>query len=150
MDNLKLKIKIRERARYYKIPVLMVTGNGPNVIIDVERFDTEHNLSLLSGRLKKEVIQKVESLNSSKATVQEKAFLARDFIGEEFLTERLRDSFKLIDGQLAGIPQLAESMFLRGAALCHLVRRLAVGDEVLSGRYYLELDSIADKDNFKK
>src|SRR3989344_7615941 len=32
MDNLKLKIEIRERARRARIPVLMVTGNGPNVI----------------------------------------------------------------------------------------------------------------------
>lgn len=142
MDNLKLKIKIREKARYYKVPVLMVTGNGPNVIIDVERFDIDHNLPLLNGRLKKEIIKKIESLDSAKAAVREKAFLARDFMGEEFLTQRLRDSFKLIGGQLAGIPQLAESMFLRGACLCYFTRSIVVGGEITSGRYYLNLDAI--------
>jgi hypothetical protein len=37
MDNLVLKIKIRELAKKYKIPVIMVTGNESDIILDIER-----------------------------------------------------------------------------------------------------------------
>ena len=55
MDNLALKIAIRERARFHRIPVVMVTGNGSNVIIDVERYDLNPKLKILNGLLDKKV-----------------------------------------------------------------------------------------------
>lgn len=142
MDNLKLKIAIRERARAHKIPVLMVTGNGENVIIDVERFDLNPKLPLLNGKLRKEVLKKIYSLRYDGGTIKDKVLLARDFMGAVLLTKRLRQSFHLVGSSLAGIPQLAESSFLRGAALCYFVRQIAIGKKVHSGRYELRLDSI--------
>ena len=139
-DNLKLKIALREKARKYRIPVLMVTGNGENIIIDVERFDQNPRLPLLSGYLKQGVIDKIQKIQPGKGTFQERVFLARDFMGAKYLTRRLQDSFKLVGLKLAGIPQLAESSFLRGAALAYLVRQIANGKKVSSGRYYLKLD----------
>ena len=142
MDNLKLKILIREEARKNKIPVLMVTGNGPNVIIDVERFDLDQKAPLLNGHLRPEVIKKIQQMDASKTPFKERVFLARDFIGAKYLTKRLRNSFPLVGRKLASIPQLAESSFLRGAALCYFVRQIAIGKKVSSCRYYLNLDQI--------
>ncbi len=142
MDNLKLKIAARERARRARIPVLMVTGNGPNVIIDVERFDQSPRLPLLSGRLSSRVIKGIEDLAPGKGTLRERILLARDFMGIRHLHERLQKSFMLVGSRLAGIPQIAESSFLRGAALCYFARQIAVGARVPSGRYTLSLDSI--------
>lgn len=142
MDNLKLKIVIREKARKYRIPVLMVTGNGENIIIDIERFDQNPRLPLLSGYLKKTIIDKIQKIQPGKGTFEERIALARDFMGEKYLTKRLRDSFKLVGSKLAGIPQIAESSFLRGAALCYFVRKIANKEKIPSGRYYLKLDSI--------
>lgn len=142
MDNLKLKILIRQEARKNKIPVLMVTGNGPNVIIDIERFDLDPKTPLLNSRLRKEVIEKIQTMDPEQTPFQKRVFLARDFIGAKYLTQRLRDSFPLVGRKLASIPQLAESSFLRGAALCYFVRQVAVGKKISSGRYYLNLDQI--------
>ena len=139
MDNLDLKIKIREIARIHKIPVLMVTGNGENVIIDVERFDINNNAPLLNGYLKPPVIEKIKRGTES---FEEKIKLARDFMGAEYLVKRLQDSFKQVGKSLAGIPQLSESSFLRGAAVCFFVRQIVLGNKVLPGRYFLKLDSI--------
>ena len=141
-DNLKLKIAIREKAREYRIPVLMVTGNGENIIIDVERFDQNPRLPLLNDYLKQSVIDKIQKIQPGKGTLKERIILARDFMGTKYLTRRLQDSFKLVGLKLAGIPQLAESSFLRGAALAYLVRQIANGKKVSSGRYYLKLDNI--------
>lgn len=141
MDDLRLKIKIRERAKFYRIPVLMVTGNEAGLIVDIERFDIEQNLQLLNGYLKKDVVEKINKL-SPKASIEEKANLARDFMGKELLASRLNKSFNLIGKGLIGIPQISESSFLRGAVLSYFSRQIAIGEEVISGRYLLNLDSL--------
>lgn len=144
MDNLPLKISIREEARNQQIPVVMVTGNGANVIVDVERYDLQPQLPILNGYLKEDIIRAAKSKTLGSLSMQERVFLARDFMGEKYLTKRLRDSFKEVGKQLAGIPQLAESSFLRGAAVSYVVRSILNGESMPSGRYFLELDQIVD------
>lgn len=144
MDNLRLKIMIREHAKKHRIPVLMVTGNGENVIVDVERFDLNPKLALLNGHLKPEIYKKV--MNPAKIFAgREKLMLMRDFMGQKFLTGRLKKSFLEVGMKLAGIPQLAESSFLRGSALCFLMRKIASGEKIPSGRYHLRLDTLIHK-----
>lgn len=136
MDNLKLKILMRERAKHFKIPVLMVTGNAENVIIDVERYDQDNNLEIMNGLLSKEVYDSIE--NNIKS-VKQKIELARDFMGIEVLDKKLIDSFSLVGKTLAGIPQLAESSFMRGAAICYFARKILYGENIKSGRYHLKI-----------
>lgn len=145
MDHLWLKIKIREVARASKIPVVMVTGNAENVILDVERFDLDPKLPLLNGHLKPHILKRILELPEKPVAFKEKIKLCRDFIGERFLTPRLQQSFKdAFMGKLAGIPQLAESSFLRGAVICYAVRQITLGKKMSSGRYFLNLTDIID------
>src|SRR3989344_6211803 len=139
MDNLPLKIKIRELARKHKTPTIMVTGNGENVIIDIERFDLEPYMPLMSGYLKQGVIDRIAGGPKS---FDEKIMLARDFMGVKYLNKRLVDSFDLVGTKLAGIPQIAESSFLRGAAIAYTVRQIATKGKLPSGRYNLRLDDV--------
>ncbi len=145
-DNLKLKIAIREVARKNGIPVVMVTGNGPNVIIDIERFDLDQNTPLLNGLLNSEVVEKINTINPKTASIQQKVLLARDFMGEQHLTEKLNNSFLLVGTELSGIPQLSESSFARGAAIAGVVRELILyPNSVKGGRYIFGLDSVLMK-----
>lgn len=139
-DNLKLKINIRNMAKKYKIPVLMVTGNGDNVLVDVERYDLDDSLSLLSGFLSEDLINKIQSTEKGKGSFEERVILARDFMGSEYLDSRLVDSFSSVGKTLVGIPQLAESSFLRGAVICHFAKKILLKENVLSGRYKILLD----------
>ena len=68
--------------------------------------------------------------------------LMRDFMGGEFLVKELRESFDRVGIDLAGIPQLAEATFLRGASLAYFARKILITKDVPSGRYKLELDGI--------
>ena len=139
-DNLPLKIKIRERARMHGIPVLMVTGNGSNVIVDVERFDKDNTLPLMSGFLKESVI---ETVKEGPKDFDTKILLARDFMGSKFLVPKLRESFSQIGKSLAGIPQLGEASFMRGAVLSYFTRAIfSDKNSISSGRYVVELDTI--------
>lgn len=139
MDNLLLKILVREKARHCRLPVLMVTGNGAGIILDVERFDLHPHLPLLNGYLRLAVIKKIKRGVTS---FEDKISLARDFMGQRFLTSRLRQSFSVVGKKLAGIPQLAEASFLRGAVLCYAVRQLALGQHLPSGRYHWKLEDM--------
>ena len=140
MDNLPLKIAIREHAKKYRIPVVMVTGNGENLILDVERFDLNPKLPLLNGYLKDAIIDKVKTGKLARMSFKQKILTARDFMGAKFLVPRLRESFLQVGTKLAGIPQLAEASFLRGAVLSYVVRQLATGKKVNSGRYHFRLN----------
>ncbi len=135
IDNLKLKISMREKARELKIPVVMVTGNGENVLVDVERYDLEPELPILAGYLDKTVIERISNIKPKEGTYKERIDLARDFMGTNYLDKRLVSSFDEVGTTLAGIPQLAESSFLRGAAIAHFAKKILLKEAVPSGRY---------------
>lgn len=141
-DNLKLKVEIRRLAKQHKIPVIMVTGNGSNVIIDVERYDLKKDIALMDGYLKSKVINKIDNTDPKDISIQEKIKLAQDFMGKEFLTKRLNQSFADLGKTLVGIPQLAESSFLRGGAICYFARLILLKANIPSGRYNLNIEGI--------
>ncbi|MHB1163557.1 MAG: ThiF family adenylyltransferase [Minisyncoccota bacterium] len=134
MDALPLKIMVREVARRERIPVIMVTGNAEGVLLDVERYDLEHDLPILNGLMESRVLEAITNPSGPLAP-QEKVALARDFMGTKYLDPRLVDSFSKFGNELVGIPQLAESSFLRGAALCYAAKAIVLGRPLSSGRY---------------
>jgi molybdopterin/thiamine biosynthesis adenylyltransferase len=140
MDNLPLKLFVRQRAKKYKIPVIMVTGNGENLILDIERYDQKKQPALLNGYINKGIINKVN--NFSQLSKQEKVSLAKDFIGSKYLSPRLLKSFSAVGITLAGIPQIAETSFLRGVILTQVVRKFASQTPLPSGRYFVKIDNI--------
>lgn len=143
MDNLYLKIKVRELAKKFKIPVIMATGNESNVILDIERYDISNRLKILNGYLVDAIKNRIINFTNTKETPEQKFLLARDFIGAKFLTNRMKNSFKLLSqGKLTGIPQLSEVSFQRAAILTLVTRKIAVGEKVPSGRYYFEINNL--------
>ncbi len=135
MDALPLKIAVREEARRQKIPVVMVTGNGEGILLDIERYDLEPDLPILNGLLRETIISAIHDPMIKTLSKRSKAHLARDFMGVQYLDSRLNDSFESFGIALAGIPQLAESSFLRGAALCYAAKAIILGRNLPSGRY---------------
>ncbi len=143
MDALKLKILVRKVAKEQKIPVVMVTGNGSDIILDVERYDSE-TVELLNGLLDEKVREKIEN-KEGRFSFEEHIELARDFMGREWLTKRLWDSFTKVGKELAGIPQLGETTLLRGATLGRVVRNILTGEPVRSGRYVITLGDFTNQ-----
>lgn len=139
MDVLPLKIAIRDAARERGIPVVMVTGNGPGVIIDIERYDLDAKTPILNGNLDKDTERIIRSDEYTSLPLSEKIVLARDFMGSMALHPRLISSFEQVGTSLIGIPQLAESSFIRGAAICHAARMVLTGT-IASGRYSVSLE----------
>lgn len=140
MDNLPLKIAIRKKAKKYGIPVIMVTGNGENLVLDIERFDINKKQEILNGFLMNKFLNDNFDLNS--LSRQEKIMMARDFIGKKYLAPELISAFDLVGKDLAAIPQLAETSFLRGLVLSKVVRSIVLDKIVPAGRYQIKMDNI--------
>jgi len=140
VDDLKIKILLREMARDRGIPVLMVTGNSDGIIVDVERFDVDPELSLLSGHLNDDILTRIKETDLTGLSKKEYALLCRDFIGKEHLAPRLNMAFEQIGDSIGGIPQLAEATFLRGAALAFFSRQIITNADLVSGRYKFGFD----------
>ena len=141
-DHLPLKIELREKAKKFKIPVIMATGNGANLILDVERYDINPRLLILNGALEPGVQKEIYRLNDSDFSLTRRVGLARDFIGAKWLTKKMCQSFREVGKTLAGIPQLAETSFLRGAVLCYATRQILLKRGFPSGRYIVSLDDV--------
>lgn len=140
-DDLKLKIRMREKAKELKVPVLMVTGNGANVIIDVERYDIVQELKIMNGTIS-ETLQRAIGAANKVEDAKEYVRLCRDFIGVDKLTGRQKEAFDLFGNNTFWIPQLSESSFMRGAVISYFIRMMASGYDVPTGRYYLWLDQV--------
>lgn len=136
MDALPLKIAVREEAKRRGIPVIMVTGNGEGVLLDVERYDQDPDLPILNGFMESAVLETIRNPHGA-LSPREKVALARDFMGKRYLDGRLLDSFAKFGSELVGIPQLAESSFMRGAILCYAAKAIVLGRPLPSGRYAL-------------
>lgn len=137
MDNPYFKIKTREVARKYGIPVIMGTDNGDNIIVDVERFDLNKKLPILHG-----LIGGMTSLDFKNILPKELPKIAARIAGADLATPRMLESVAEVGKSLYSWPQLGTAATLCGSTLAYLARKIIVGERIAPGRYQINLDSI--------
>lgn len=142
-DSLDIKFLLRERARLEQIPVIMETSDRG--MLDIERFDIEPNRAIFHGLL--EGISKSELSNLSN---KERVSVVLKITGLDTLSLRMKASLLEIGSTITSWPQLASGVFLGGASVAHVGRRLLLGDNVPSGRYYVDFDDIIKIDQLEE
>src|SRR5690606_11316578 len=110
MDNPKIKIDIRKKARELKIPVVMAADNGDGALIDVERYDLEPDLALFNGRLQKIDLDSV----GQEMSFPEKLTLIAEMAGLREATPRMQDSIMQVGRELNTWPQLGTAAVVAG------------------------------------
>lgn len=138
-DSLDIKILARERARHFGIPVLMETSDRG--MVDIERFDLDPNRDILHGFLRGVSRESLKGL-----TTAQKVGVGLKITGLDTLSPRMKASLLEIGESISTWPQLASAVFLGGASIAHIGRRLLLGEAVRSGRYYVDLDKVIDLD----
>jgi tRNA threonylcarbamoyladenosine dehydratase len=136
MDNLALKVDIRIRARAARVPVVMVTDNGDNAILDVERFDLDPGYPLFHG-LPGDLAASAADLNDPIQRVS----VAAAIVGSQ-ITPRTRFSLTQVGRSLPSWPQLGTAATLGGALGALAARYIVCGVPLPSGRYRADLDQI--------
>lgn len=139
MDNLEMKIRIRLAAKKLKIPVIMATDNGDNIIVDVERYDLDHNLKIFNGRVGDLTLSDFKKIHP-----QDMPRLSTKIAGQDKVAPRMQISLLQVGKTIYSWPQLGDAAMLSGVAVAYLVRRLANKQPLKSGQYEVNLDAIFD------
>lgn len=134
-DSLDIKVLLREKARQHRVAVMMDTSDRG--MLDIERFDIEPERELFHGLLKGVDVNSLKSLSNT-----EKVSIVLKITGLETLTPRMKVSLLEIGQTISSWPQLASGVFLGGASVAHAARKFLLGEDVKSGRFYVDFDQL--------
>lgn len=132
-DSGDIKLLTRIVCRKHMIPVIMETSDRG--ILDVERFDRDSGLSLLHGMLREETY-------SPHLSAEEKKQILLSTIDFSRVSERGIASFGEIGKTITTWPQLATDVISGGAHAAMAARLLLLGENLESGRVYVDVESI--------
>ncbi|WP_437973864.1 Rv1355c family protein [Sorangium sp. So ce295] len=134
-DSLDIKLLLRTTARAHRIPVVMETSDRG--LIDVERFDREGDRPILHGLVGDLTPERVRGLST-----EDKVPYVMQIIGQDAISLRLRASLVEVQQSVSTWPQLGSAVVHGGAAAADTARRIALGEPVRSGRYYVDLEEL--------
>jgi molybdopterin/thiamine biosynthesis adenylyltransferase len=144
LDDIEIKVEIRKLARRKKIPVIMATDNGDNVIIDIERFDIKPNLPLFHGNIKN-----LDYKNINKTPAKLYKAMSK-IIGLQFVPSRIIQSIFEVGKTIYSWPQLITAAMLSGAVVAYLVKKIILNEKIKSGKLEVNLNKIFDRDYNKE
>ncbi|MFA5991460.1 MAG: ThiF family adenylyltransferase [Candidatus Doudnabacteria bacterium] len=145
VDNLEMKILLREYAKTIGTPVIMATDNGDGIIVDVERYDQTPNLQLFNGVLGDFSLESFKNFHP-----QDLPKLATKVAGPNFIVPRMLTSLTEVGKTLYSWPQLGTAATFTGVVSAYLARAIINGKNIKSGKYNLNLESIFDADYSEK
>lgn len=134
-DGLDMKILARYKARDLKIPVVMDTSDRG--MLDIERFDLEPNRELLHG-----TAQGLNPDNIKELSNEDKVPIILQMLGAENISSRGKASMVEVQQSISTWPQLASSITLGGGVAADVCRRILLQQNLDSGRYYIDLDTL--------
>lgn len=135
IDDLKMKILLRIEAKKRRLPVIMATDLGDDVMLDVERFDLDPHLPLFHG-----LVPGVEELLTKEVSKREWLKHATTIIGPHNTPLRMQQSLLKVGTKLVTQPQLGTTAMVAGAVAAYAIRQIAVGEKLKSGRTLISLD----------
>lgn len=138
IDDFEMKVRLRLSAKSSKIPVIMLTSLGDNVLVDIERYDADKDLTIfngLLGKLPEEILKK-------DIGEKEKIKYAMQIVGTEHIPTRALASLFEVNRSLIGRPQLYSTIAVEGGLGAYLVKRLVLGANIPSGRSYMSFDEV--------
>lgn len=143
IDSFEMKIHLRALAREHGIAVIMVTNLGDRVLMDVERYDLDKNTEYFNGRAGKipnDILEKPD------LTAADKHKYAVELAGVKNIPQRAMNSVVEIGKTLVGRPQLASTVTIAGGIGSYLVRKIILGQTLLSCSWLIDLDKIFTKE----
>jgi len=132
IDDFTMKLRLRLAAKAKKIPLIMFTSLGDNILVDVERYDTDKDLRPFNG-----AIGNVgdELLNKSEISEADAKRYAVQLVGAEFVPTRALQSLTEIGASLVGRPQLYSTIQVDSGLAVYVIKRLILKGDIASGRY---------------
>ncbi len=141
MDDLRMKILLRESSKKSKIPVIMAADDGDNSLIDIDRYDIEE-IEIFNSQIPDDILDK---LKNDKLTRPEIGMaIGKYFVGLDNTPLRMFESLAQVGKTLPSWPQLGGAAALSGVVLAMVSRKILLGEKIQSGRTLVEIDSNID------
>ncbi len=137
IDDFEMKIRLRLAAQSAGVPLIMLTSLGDNILVDVERYDTDADLEIFNGLLG----GIPEEILATEIGEREKVRYAMQLVGEQYIPTRALQSLFEINNTLVGRPQLYSTIAVDGGIGAYLIKRLVLGLPLPSGRNYLSFEA---------
>lgn len=145
MDDLRMKIILREQAKKYCIPVIMAADDGDSILLDIERYDLNSKMELLNGRIPQKIIEKIKK---EKISRKETGFLiGRYFVETHNIPLRMYQSLQEVGKSLPSWPQLGTAATFSGISVTYCIRKILLGEKIFEGRLLLSFDEKIDKEH---
>ncbi len=133
-DGLTTKIEARQKAKHYRIPVVMNSSDRGTT--DIERYDLNPDLPLLHG-----LIDHLDlSLVKQAKTNEEKVAYLLPMLGTETSSKKLISSMYEINKTITTWPQLASGVIFGGGICTDVCRRILLNQFTNSGRYFVDVE----------
>jgi len=143
IDDFQMKIRVRMEAKKVGVPVLMLTNLGDNILVDIERYDTEKDTEVFNGKIG----DAGDRILAGEVTKEDEKRYAIELVGIENIPERVVKTVKEIGQTVVGRPQLMSTTSVSSGVGAYIVRKIALGEELKSGRYCISLDSLFKETN---
>lgn len=138
VDDLGMKVRLRQAAKEAKIPVIMLTSLEDSILVDVERFDLEPDRDIFHGLLG----GVSDELVSQTMTEQDKAQYAMKIVGPEHVSYRNLLSLSAIGEELVSRPHLFGTVSIVCGLATYIVKRIALGEDMPSMRTLVAFDEV--------
>jgi len=138
MDNLYLKVQLRILAKKLKVPVVMATDNGDNVVVDIERYDLDPKRRIFNTDIPE---KELYSIGPSISKLDAAKIISR-LVGVENIADKMIESLLRLGSSLYSWPQLGTAATVGGCAVAHVARSILVGDKIDEGKHFINIDKL--------
>lgn len=140
IDNLGMKVRIRQEAKKRRLPVVMAADNGDSGVLDIERHDLEDNIPFFHGRAGEDIAERVVGKKLSLPEIGR--IITEDLIGADIVTPRMQQSLLAIGFKIPTWPQLGGAALLNGVAVAAAVRMILTGQSLIRNRAVFSVESL--------
>lgn len=144
MDELRMKVRLREEAKQRKLPVIMAADDGDNTLIDIDRYDLNPEMDLFGGLIPKEIIERVKNEKIPRAELG--VIIGKYFVGPENIPLRMYKSLMEVGKTLPSWPQLGGAAALSGVVIAYVARKIILNEKISDGRTLISLDEKLDQE----
>lgn len=142
IDQLGLKIRLRQEAKKRGIPLISAVDNGDSGILDIERHDLRDDITFFHGRAGDDLAERV--LNQDLPQPQIGQIIGKELVGYDVTEERMQQSLLEIGKSIPTWPQLGTAATLNGAVVAVAARRILTGQSLEDNRVNVSLPALMD------
>jgi tRNA threonylcarbamoyladenosine dehydratase len=144
MDDLRMKILLREAAKAARLPVVMAADDGDGALIDIERYDLNPDTPIFMGQVPADVLERIKAGGIPRAELGK--MIGQYFVGLENIPARMFESLAQVGKTLPSWPQLGGAAALAGVSLAYAIRRILLDKPLKQGRTLISLEEKLDAD----